>query len=168
MPHGQLGKKLGAEQELSTLTDAVEEADCDSALLLDARDPRRLYMWLASCPSGPSAMFHVLNIHTVAELKLERQRAAGARTLLVFDRQFEESVERKVMKALMTRIFAVPAKGSRERHPKVQHTMYFSWLDDRIWVRIYRITYDTTLKQVTGARYETISLNVITFARLIS
>lgn len=150
LPHGKLGSKLGAEQELATLTALVEEADCDTAILMDARDPHRLYMWLAVCPGGPSAMFQVLNIHTVAELNMERRRAAGARTLLVFDSSFEASAERRVLKALLTQTFSVPENSSREKRQKVQHTINFAWLDGRIWMRVYRIIVDKALGQVTS------------------
>lgn len=146
LPHGKLGNKMGADQELETLAGVVEEADCDTALLMDARDPRRLYMWLAGCPGGPSAMFQVLNIHTVAELKMERRRAAGARALLVFDTEFEVCAERRVMKALLTQTFSVSVSGPARTHPKVQHTIVFSWLDERIWMRVYRIVVDEARK----------------------
>mmetsp|Transcript_61941 Transcript_61941/g.184355 ORF Transcript_61941/g.184355 Transcript_61941/m.184355 type:complete len:206 (-) Transcript_61941:111-728(-) len=145
LPHGKLGSKMGAEQELSTLPEVIEEADCDTALLMDARDPRRLYMWLASSPGGPSVMFQVLNIHTVAELKMDRRRAAGARTLIVFQDEFEATAERRVMKALLTQAFSVPASGPPRTHPKVQHTIYFAWLDNRVWMRVYRIVVDDKL-----------------------
>ncbi|KAL1527215.1 hypothetical protein AB1Y20_015893 [Prymnesium parvum] len=147
LPHAKLGHKLGGEQQLSAVPAAAEEAGCDTALLLDARDPRRLYLWLARCPGGPSAMFRVLNVHTVAELKMARRRAAAARTLLVFDRRFDEDAAKRVMRALLTRAFAVPAEGARRSQPKVQHTINFAWLDERIWVRVYRIVFDGTLQQ---------------------
>ena len=151
LPHAKLGAKMGAEQELATLPGMVEEANCDTAVLMDARDPRRLYMWLANCPGGPSAMFQVLNVHTVAELKMERRRAAGARTLLVFDGEFEVGAERKVMKELLSQAFAVPASGPTREHPKVQHTINFSWLDNRIWVRVYRVVINEALEKVRRA-----------------
>ena len=121
------------------MCEQCEEADCGTAVLMDARDPTRLYMWFAGCPDGPSVMFRVLNTHTVAELNLDRRRALSARNLLVFDRAFESSAELRVMKALLTRTFSVPASGPPGRHPKTQHSLSFGWLDGRIWLRVYRI-----------------------------
>ena len=140
LPHGRLGAKMGAEDELKGILGLCEDAACENALLLDARDPHRLYMWVAGCPDGPSAMFRVSNVHTVAELKLDSKRAAATRTLLVFDSGFEESAERRVMKALLTRTFATPCHGKPKTQPDVKHTLTFTWLDGRVWVRAYRIT----------------------------
>jgi ribosome biogenesis protein BRX1 len=78
-------------------------------------------------------------VHVVPELNLDRRRALSARNLLVFDRAFESSAELRVMKALLTRTFSVPASGPPGRHPKTQHSLSFGWLDGRIWLRVYRI-----------------------------
>ena len=75
LPHSKAGAKVSTEDGLDGVRTLCEESECDAALLLDTRDPRRLYMWAASCPDGPSAMFRVVNVHTVAELKLEARRA---------------------------------------------------------------------------------------------
>ena len=138
LPHGRLGSKFGADEQLKAVVRLCEDAGCRSALLLDARDPHRLYMWAASCPEGPSAMFRVANIHTVAELKLDTRRAAGSRSLLVFDRNFEDTAARRVLKALLTRTFASPARGKSKQLLPVQQTLNFAWLDGRVWIRAYR------------------------------
>ena len=69
---------MAADDGLSGVLTLCEDADCGSALLLDARDPGRLHMWLAGCPDGPSAMFRVANVHTVAELKLDQDSESFA------------------------------------------------------------------------------------------
>ena len=146
MPHGQPGSKLAPEDGLSTVCELCEASDCGAALLLDARDPRRLYMWSAGCPDGPSAMFRVLNVHTVSELKFEARRCAGVRNLLSFDRSFEASSDRRVLKALLTRAFAVPRSAVAVRPSgvhRVKHAIAFSWVDGRIFVRFYRINEPT-------------------------
>lgn len=149
MPHGRSAGKISAEGGLQEAVQLSEEANCQSALLLDARDPRQLYLWAAGCPSGPSAMFRVLNVHTVAELKFGARRVAGVRSLLAFDRAFEASAERRVLKALLCRTLGVPRKavkrvraredGDAPLVERIKHTLCFSWLDDRIWLRVYRI-----------------------------
>lgn len=191
LPHGRPGSKLNTQDGLSAVVDACEDADCASALLLDARDPRRLYLWAAGCPDGPSAMLRVRNVHTVSELNVQARRCAGVRNLLVFDRGFDESADRRVLKALLIRTLSVPrsavkktataAASSRsaaddddaeadaaaegddafyDEAPaaaaapsasgpgveRVKHTLSFSWVDERIWMRVYRIG-----RGVTGA-----------------
>ena len=83
-------------------------------LLLDARDPRRLYLWAAGCPDGPSAMLRVRNVHTVSELNVQARRCAGVRNLLVFDKAFDASVDRRLLKTLLTRALSVP-RGAAKR-----------------------------------------------------
>jgi ribosome biogenesis protein BRX1 len=83
-------------------------------------------------------MFRVLNVHTVAELKCEAHRVLGARNVLVFDRAFEKGAARRVHKALLTRVFSVP---SADPPAPVRHALSFAWLDGRIWLRVYRVTY---------------------------
>ena len=73
------------------------------------------------------------------------RRAAGARTVLVFDPQFKTTVERRVVRELLTRLFSTPRGGadgastSGEAAALVEHVMSFSWLDGRVWMRVYRM-----------------------------
>ena len=112
LPHGKLGSKLPTEDGLSGVLELCENGGCGSSLLLDARDPRRLFLWAANCPDGPSAMFQVVNTHTVAELQFDARRVSGARNVLVFDPAFNESAEMRVLKALLTNAFAVPSDAA--------------------------------------------------------
>ena len=84
-------------------------------------------------------MFQVVNIHTVAELKFDARRVAGARNVLVFDRSFDASPELQVLKALLTRSFSVPRERTAAAEQPARHSLTFSWLDGRIWMRVYRI-----------------------------
>jgi len=151
LPHGRTGSKVDTDEGLGGVVQACEDADCGAALLLDARDAKRLYLWAAGCPDGPSAMFRVRNLHTVAELNLEARRCLGVRNLLAFDSAFDASPERRVYKALLTRILAVPRGAARrtaatgglasvrDSIEHVRHTFMLAWVDDRIWLRVYRI-----------------------------
>ena len=142
LPHGKLGSKLPTDDGLSGVLELCEDGGCGSALLLDARDPRRLFLWAANCPDGPSAMFQVVNTHTVAELKFDARRVSGARNVLVFDPAFNESSEMRVLKALLTSAFAVPgdAAATTSGAPlPARHSVSFAWLDGRVWMRVYRI-----------------------------
>ena len=141
LPHGKRGSKIATngEQGLGELLQLCEESDCSEALLLDARDPAgRLYLWAATCPEGPSVLFRAVNVHTVAELKLEARRAHRARNVLIFDRAFGCSSERRVVRALLTRIFSVDPSVEPGR---ALHAITFLWLDGRVWLRVYRIQY---------------------------
>lgn len=146
LPHGRPSAKMGTEDGLKKVRALCEEADVDNALLLDARDPHRLYMWAAGCPDGPSAMFRVHNVHTVAELQFEARRCAGVRNLLSFDTGFEASAEKRVIKALLTRAFTVPRAAVTPQDSgahRVKHAVNFGLVGGRIWVRVYRINQET-------------------------
>eukprot|EP00965_Chrysotila_dentata_P186029 6141971-Pleurochrysis_carterae.AAC.1 len=141
LPHANVSSKLDTQDGLGSVCQLCEDQDCSTALLLDARDPRRLYLWAANCPDGPSIMFRVMNVHTVAELKFDARRVNGVRNLLVFDVSFSKSPEKQVIQALLTRAFSVPAKASRkaQRLHAVRHAISFSWLEGGVWVRVFRI-----------------------------
>ena len=131
LPHGKPGLKLDAfEAGLSPVVSACEDADCNTALLFDARDPKRLYLWAAGCPDGPSAMLRVQNVHTVAELNVESRRCGGVRNLVVFDKAFDVSAERRVYKALLTRVFSVPRGVVRRVVPPSQAAGATSAVDE--------------------------------------
>ena len=154
LPHGQPHSKVDTDEAgLGGMKTLCEENGCSTSLLLDARDPRRLYIWAASCPDGPTAMFRVMNIHTVAELNLEARRIFGARNLVVFDEAFSQTADRRVMRTLLTRAFTVSRQrraravdsggagisSDGAQQPAARHAISFSWLDESIWLRVYRI-----------------------------
>lgn len=193
LPHGLAGSKHDTcDNSLAGVASACEDADCSAALLLDARDSERLFMWVVSCPDGPSAMFRVRNVHTVAELNFDTHRCAGVRNLLSFDASFDTSAHRRVLKALLVRTLSVPRGAAEKRSvaamrstdtvaapslppddealedaekavtdaasaaahanrpraaqqrrsaavERVKHVLAFSWVDERIWLRVYRV-----------------------------
>jgi len=142
LPHGKLGSKLPTDEGLGGVLELCEDGGCGTALLLDARDPHRLFLWAANCPDGPSAMLQVVNIHTVAELNFDARRVSGARNVLVFDPAFQRSAEMRLIKALLTSAFAVPpdaAVAAAGEALPARHSVSFAWLDGRVWMRVYRI-----------------------------
>lgn len=151
LPHSKPHSKVDTDEAgLDGMPALCEDNGCSTSLLLDARDPRRLYMWVAGCPDGPTSMFRVLNIHTVAELKLEARRVFGARNIVVFDEGFNRTADRRVMRAILARTFSVPRPGFADPRLTIapsaagglqaaRHLISFSWLDGSIWLRVYRI-----------------------------
>jgi ribosome biogenesis protein BRX1 len=151
LPHGQPHSKVDTDEAgLGGMPALCEDNGCSTSLLLDARDPRRLYMWVAGCPDGPTTMFRVLNIHTVAELKLEARRVFGARNIVVFDEGFNTTADLRVTRAILARTFSVPRhRGADPRSTSAassvggaqaaRHLISFSWLDGSIWLRVYRV-----------------------------
>lgn len=61
-------------------------------------------MWASKTPNGPSAKFHVENIHTMDELKMTGNCLKGSRPLLSFDKQFDDKPHWKLIKEMFTQV----------------------------------------------------------------
>lgn len=61
-------------------------------------------MWLARTPNGPSARFHVLNAHTMDELKMIGNCLKGSRPIVTFDSTFDSEPHWRLLKELLTHV----------------------------------------------------------------
>ena len=94
---------------------------------------------MAKTPNGPSAKFHLQNLHTMDELKMTGNCLKGARHILSFDKTFDSAPHWSLLKELLGQIFNVP-KGSRRSKPFIDHVLSFSIVDNRIWFRNYQVS----------------------------
>jgi hypothetical protein len=79
--------------------------NCNNALFFEARRQHNdLYLWAAKSPNGPSIRFHVLNLHTMDEMKMTGNCLKGSRPIVVFDKQFDEEPHLKVIKETLTHV----------------------------------------------------------------
>ena len=53
-------------------------------------------------PNGPSVRFHLLNAHTMDELKMTGNCLKGSRPIVVFDHSFDESPHLRIIKEILT------------------------------------------------------------------
>lgn len=95
-------------------------------------------MWVSKTPFGPSAKFHVYNVHTMDELKLTGNCMQGSRPILSFDGSFETQPHLQLIKALFVDAFGTP-RGHPKSKPFIDRIMCFYWADEKIWVRNYQI-----------------------------
>lgn len=123
------------------INEIAEAKGCATTLYLEARKKRDLYMWLSATPSGPSVKFHVVNAHTMDELRLTGNCLQGSRPILSFDRSFDDeegAPHLMIMRELLTRAFAPP-----RHHPKVQpfhdRVINIGYSDSKLWFRHYQI-----------------------------
>mmetsp|Transcript_15222 Transcript_15222/g.26580 ORF Transcript_15222/g.26580 Transcript_15222/m.26580 type:complete len:395 (-) Transcript_15222:148-1332(-) len=138
LPHSKKEPKLDAKDRLSMANEVAELRNCDTVLLFEGRKLMDLYMWIAKTPDGPSIKFHVVNIHTMAELKFTGNNLLYSRAILSFDPVFESSDQMKIIKQMLAQVFTVP-KGHRKSKPFVDHIISFFFLDGRIWIRHYQV-----------------------------
>lgn len=112
-------------------------------------------MWVSKTPNGPSARFHLLNAHTMDELKMTGNCLKGSRPIVCFDSAFDSAPHWQVIKELLThvrgpirpglglcsclaQVFAVP-RTARKAKPFVDHVTSFSIADGKIWFRNYQV-----------------------------
>ena len=141
LPQGKKESKMDAKDKLFVINEICEMRRCDYCVFFEMRKHTDCYMWLAKPGSnGPSAKFHLTNVHTMAEMKLMGNCLKYSRAGLVFDRNFDnpENPQWQVIKELLTQIFAVP-RGHPNSKPFVDHIFSFFVQDNSVFFRHYQI-----------------------------
>lgn len=142
--HSKKDAKLDSKHALPSINELADLNSCNHALYFESRRHSDLYLWASRCPNGPSIRFHVVNVHTMDEMKMTGNCLKGSRPIVTFGKEFEESSHWKVCKEVLTNIFAVP-KTARKAKPFVDHIISFSIIDGKIWFRNYQILQKSTL-----------------------
>lgn len=139
MPHHKKESKLdpGAEGAGRAINDILQMRSCNSVLFLECRKKQDCYMWMGLA-GGPSARFHVSNVHTMDELRLTGNCMKGSRPILSFDESFARFGHLKILKELFVDVFGTP-RGHPKSKPFVDRVMAFYFADKKIWVRNYQI-----------------------------
>lgn len=96
--------KLDTKHQLSLLNELADLSNCSSALFFEARRHQDLYMWASMTPNGPSVRFHLLNAHTMDELKMTGNCLKGSRPIVVFDATFDSKSEWRLMKEILMQV----------------------------------------------------------------
>ncbi|VAI46426.1 unnamed protein product [Triticum turgidum subsp. durum] len=140
LPHAKKDSKVESKQSKgSALNELVELRSCSSCLFFECRKQKDLYLWMVKSPAGPSVKFLVNAVHTMEELKLTGNHLKGSRPLLTFSSNFDQQPHWKLLKEMITQIFATP-KDHRKAKPFHDHVFVFSIVDDHIWFRNYQIS----------------------------
>lgn len=161
LPHHRTEVKHDTKRNLREINELCELKGCNNCLFFEARKSKDLYMWIAKTPNGPSVKFHVLNIHTMEELRLTGNCLKGARPFLCFADGFEADPTLRLIKELFTQVFGTP-RGHPKSKPFSDHVMSFSLLDGKIWYRHFQITDSTQdageIRQALKSGEETVKL----------
>ncbi|VAH36438.1 unnamed protein product [Triticum turgidum subsp. durum] len=140
LPHAKKDSKVESKQSKgSALNELVELRSCSSCLFFECRKQKDLYLWMVKSPAGPSVKFLVNAVHTMEELRLTGNHLKGSRPLLTFSSNFDQQPHWKLLKEMITQIFATP-KDHRKAKPFHDHVFVFSIVDDHIWFRNYQIS----------------------------
>lgn len=96
--------KLDSKSSLHLLNELADLHSCSNALYFEARRHEDLYMWASRTPNGPSVKCHVQNIHTMDELKMTGNCLKGSRGICVFDGEWEQNEEYKLLKEMFSHV----------------------------------------------------------------
>ncbi|GJQ10638.1 hypothetical protein GpartN1_g2429.t1 [Galdieria partita] len=140
VPHGKKESKLDAKDKLKVVNEVCELRNCNAVMLFETRKFQDLYLWIGCSPEGPSAKFHVTNIHTMSELNFVGNNLLYSRPIVLFDSVFDEYPHLKVLKQLLSWAFVTP-NGHRKSKPFIDHAISFYYLDNRIWFRHYQLVH---------------------------
>jgi hypothetical protein len=124
IPHHKKDSKLDCKGDIQVVNEIAEMKSCNQIVYLDTRKHQDLYMFMGHSPHGPTAKFHVVNVHNMDELKLTGNCMLGSRPLLNFDIKFESAPHWKLIKSLLTDVFNTP-KGHPKSKPFVDHIISF-------------------------------------------
>lgn len=146
LPHSKKDAKLDTKSDRRVINEVADMKGCTSVIFFEARKHKDLYVWMAKTPAGPCVKFHVMNIHTMAELKLSGNHLKGSRPVLSFDASFDEQPHLQLLKEIFTQIFATPLQHQKSK-PFFDHVISFSVAEGRIWLRNYQVTPDVAAKK---------------------
>lgn len=124
IPHHKKDNKLDCKGDIQVVNEIAEMKSCNQVLYLETRKHQDLYMYLGKTPNGPSVKFHVVNVHTMDELKLTGNCMLGSRPLLNFDIKFESRPHWQLLKSLLSDAFGTPL-GHPKSKPFLDRVMSF-------------------------------------------
>ena len=131
IPHHKKDNKLDTKGDINVVNEIAEMKSCNQVLYLETKKNQDLYMFLGKTPNGPSAKFHVVNVHTMDELKLTGNCMLGSRPLLNFDNRFNTEPHLQLLKSLLSDAFGTP-RGHPKSKPFVDRIMSFFAVKDGI------------------------------------
>jgi ribosome biogenesis protein BRX1 len=145
IPHHKREVKLDAKDNLSVINEISEIKACNTTVFFECRKHRDLFLWISKTPSGPSVKFHVVNVHTMDELRLTGNCLRGSRPLINFDASFDSAPHWRLLREILHGVFNTP-RGHPKSQPFHDHILGFYIVDNKIWMRHYQIADATTDK----------------------
>jgi ribosome biogenesis protein BRX1 len=138
LPHHKKESKLdpGKSGTARAVNDIAQIRSCNTVLFLECRKHQDAYLWLGRVGenTGPSARFHLTNVHTMDELRLTGNCMKGSRPVLTFDDSFTKVGHLKLLKELFVDVFGTP-RGHPKSKPFVDRVMAFYFVDNKVsWI----------------------------------
>jgi Brix domain len=140
LPHHKKESKLdpGNGGMAAAVNDIAEMRSCNTVVFMECRKRQDAYLWVGNVGQnrGPSAKFHLTNVHTMDELRLTGNCMKGSRPILTFDESFDRLGHLKLLKEMFTDVFGTP-RGHPKSKPFVDRVMAFYYADKKvrpIWI----------------------------------
>ena len=143
IPHHKTDSKLDDKGDIQAVNEIADMKSCNQVVYLETRKHQDLYMYIGKTPDGPSAKFHVVNVHTMDELKLTGNCMLGSRPLLNFDAAFNNTPHFRLIKNLLSDAFGTPL-GHPKSKPFVDRIMSFFIVKNNIC----KSSYDTSFRRL--------------------
>jgi ribosome biogenesis protein BRX1 len=135
IPHYKKESKLdpGKGGIVAAVNEIAEMRSCNTVLFMECRKRQDAYLWVGNVGKtrGPSAKFHLSNVHTMDELRLTGNCMKGSRPILTFDESFDRLGHLKLIKELFVDIFGTP-RGHPKSKPFVDRVMAFYYADKKV------------------------------------
>ena len=135
IPHHKKESKLdcGKNGAASAVNDIAQMRGCNTVLFLECRKRQDAYLWVGRVGDnlGPSAKFHLTNVHTMDELRLTGNCMKGSRPILTFDESFAQHDHLRLLKSLFVDVFGTP-RGHPKSKPFVDRVMAFYYADKKV------------------------------------
>jgi ribosome biogenesis protein BRX1 len=135
LPHHKKESKLdpGKSGMAAAVNDIAEMRSCNTVVFLECRKRQDAYLWVGNVGKtrGPSAKFHLTNVHTMDELRLTGNCMKGSRPILTFDESFGRLGHLKLLKELFMDVFGIP-RGHPKSKPFVDRVMAFYYADKKV------------------------------------
>lgn len=136
LPHHKKESKLdpGKGGMAAAVNDIAEMRSCNTVLFLECRKRQDAYLWVGNVggtTKGPSAKFHLSNVHTMDELRLTGNCMKGSRPILTFDESFDRLGHLKLVKEMFTDVFGTP-RGHPKSKPFVDRVLAFYYADKKV------------------------------------
>ena len=143
------------------MNEIAQVKSCNSCLFFEVRKKRDLFLWMSKTPLGPSVKFHVLNVHTMDELRLTGNCLKGSRPFVCFDHNFETAPHLRLLKEMFCQMFNVP-RGHPKSQPFHDHVVSLHVVDHKVWFRHYQVVDDAvdekSIRRALAAGLEPTSL----------
>jgi len=126
------------KNKLYEINEIAVMKNCTNCLFFESRKGKDLYLWIGKTPNGPSAKFHLKNVHTMNELKFTGNFLKGSRPLVTFDKSFDSVPHLQLLKEMFSQVFGTPKMHPKSK-PFIDHVLMFGVIGTKIWFRNYQI-----------------------------